>query len=408
MKIFSFFNRKNAAANKSEQTETFTRDNAGKSFETYLNEALLDQIDLQFFAKAEDEGRTEDPTEHKLHKAREEGRVAKSQELNNGLVLLFPVLALILCAPWLLDKFVQIIRFYFTRCTELEFTDGIIARAFYDYFVKMMLPIAFAAIVAGIAGNVIQNRGFIFSTKPIEPKFSKIVPKFGEYFRKTLFSFEGAFNVVKSIVKVAIIVFAAYLVIKNDSEVLLSLLGTDVYEGLKYIGFMTGKLLVIASVVFILIAIPDYLVQRRQFMESLKMSKQEVKEEFKEMEGDPLVKSRLKQRMHEMLQQNMPKLVAEADVVITNPTHFACVIKYDRNSMPGPMLTAKGADLLAQRIKEIARENSVPIMENRPLARALYAEVEIGDIIPETYYQALATILAKVYSMNKKTRPNYM
>ena len=246
---------------------------ANKSFETYLNEALLDQIDLQFFAKAEDEGRTEDPTEHKLHKAREEGRVAKSQELNNGLVLLFPVLALILCAPWLLDKFVQIIRFYFTRCTELELTDRIIARAFYDYFIKMMLPIAFAAIVAGIAGNVIQNRGFIFSTKPIEPKFSKIVPKFGEYFRKTLFSFEGAFNVVKSIIKVAIIVFAAYLVIKNDSEVLLGLLGTNIYEGLKYIGFMTGKLLILASVVFILIAIPDYLVQRRQFMESLKMSK---------------------------------------------------------------------------------------------------------------------------------------
>ena len=367
-------------------------------------------IDLQWFAKAEDEGRTEEASEHKIRKAREEGRVAKSQELNSGLVLLFPIIALIICAPWVLTNCIKVVRFCFDRCAESDFTDRNLAIAFFVYFLKMMLPVALTAIIAGIAGNIIQNKGFLFSTKPIEPKFSKILPKFGEYFRKTLFSAEGLFNLAKSIVKVAIIATVAYILIKNDilkkdldgnyTGKLMALMNSGLWHAVGYIAGMSAKLLVIASVIFIIIAIPDYLVQRHQFMESLKMTKQEVKEEYKELEGDPLVKSRLRQRMHEMMQQSMPKLVSEADVVITNPTHFACAIRFDKTKMPGPMLTAKGADALAQRMKEIARSNDVPIVENRPLARALYKEVEIGDIIPEEYYEALAKILAHVYNMN--------
>lgn len=376
----------------------------GKSSDTCFAVASTEKsgacIDLQWFAKAEDEGRTEEASEHKIRKAREEGRVAKSQELNSGLVLLFPIIALIICAPWVYTNCIKVIKFYFDRCVEAEFSDKNLAIAFFIYFLKMMLPVALTAIIAGITGNIIQNKGFMFSTKPLEPKFSKILPKFGEYFRKTLFSFEGLFNVAKSIIKVAIIVITAYLLIKNNLKTLMSLMNVGLWQGFSYVAGMSAKLLVIAAVVFIIIAIPDYLVQRYQFMESLKMTKQEVKEEFKELEGDPLVKSRLRQRMHEMMQQSMPKLVAEADVVITNPTHFACAVKFDKTKMPGPMLTAKGADALAQRMKEIARSNDVPIVENRPLARALYKEVEIGDIIPEEYYEALAKILAHVYNMN--------
>jgi flagellar biosynthetic protein FlhB len=357
-------------------------------------------IDLQWFARAEDEGRTEEASEHKIRKAREEGRVAKSQELNSGLVLLFSVLSLIIFAPWIFTNCVKVIKFYFDRCAESSFTDRSLVVAFFIYFIKMILPIAFTAIVAGIAGNIIQNKGFLFSTKPIEPKFSKILPKFGEYFRKTLFSFEGLFNVAKSIIKVTIIIISAYLLIKNNFFMLKSLINMGLWQAFSYVAGVCATLLLMASIIFIIIAVPDYFVQRHQFMESLKMTKQEVKEEFKELEGDPLVKSRLRQRMHEMMHQSMPRLVAEADVVITNPTHFACAIQYDKTKMPGPMLTAKGADSLAQRIKEIAKQNDVPIIENRPLARALYKEVEIGDIIPEEYYQALAVILAKVYNMN--------
>lgn len=363
---------------------------------------LLPTINLQWFASAEDEGRTEDPSEHKLRKAREEGRIPKSQELTGGLVLLLPVLTLILLAPWLLRGFVQVIRFYMERCTTASITDGELLMEFLYAMVRMVLPIAATAIVAGITANVIQNKGFIFTTKTIEPKMSKILPKFGEYFKKTLFSFEGAFNVVKSIVKVAVIFIVAYLLIRSETRQLISLMNTNFWDGVVFIAETTAKLLIITSIIFIIIAIPDYIVQKKQFMESMKMTKQEVKQEYKELEGDPLVKGRLRQYMHEMLRRNIPAAVAKSDVVITNPTHYAVAIQYDSSTMAGPMVMAKGVDALARRIREIATENKVPLVENRPLARALYAEVEIGEMVPENYYQALAVILANVYNTKGK------
>ena len=363
---------------------------------------LLPKIHLQWFASAEDEGRTEDPSEHKLRKAREEGRIPKSQELTGGLVLLLPVLTLILLAPWLLRGCVQIIRFYMDRCTTASITDGELLMEFLYAMVRMVLPITATAVVAGITANVIQNKGFIFTTKTIEPKMSKILPKFGEYFKKTLFSFEGAFNVVKSIVKVAVIFIAAYLLIRSETPQLISLMNTNFWDGVVFIAETTATLLIITSIIFIIIAIPDYIVQKKQFMESMKMTKQEVKQEYKELEGDPLVKGRLRQYMHEMLRRNIPAAVAKSDVVITNPTHYAVAIQYDSTTMAGPMVMAKGVDALARRIREIATENKVPLVENRPLARALYAEVEIGEMVPENYYQALAVILANVYNTKGK------
>lgn len=359
-------------------------------------------IDLQWFA-AEDEGRTEAPSEERLRKAREEGRVAKSQDLNGALVLLLPVVVLIGLAPWLFNKCVEVLRFFFERCTEIELDDALIASAFFSYFIKMVLPIALTAMAAGILGNIVQNRGFMFSTKPIEPKFSKIIPRFGQYLKKTLFSFEGAFNVIKSILKVVILFVMAYMVISTDLPKLLSLETVDLWTGVKHIAGMAGKLLVMAAVFFVIMAIPDYLVQRRQFMESMKMTKQEAKQEYKELEGDPLIKNRLKQRMREMLEQNLPQSVAKANVIITNPTHYAVALQYDVESMPAPTVVAKGVDNLAQRIKELARENDIPIVENRPLARGLYAEVEIGDIIPEMYWKALSNVFAYVYKLKNKT-----
>lgn len=372
--------------------------------ESALN--VLARIDFQWFASAEEEGRTEEPSEHKLQKAREEGRVPKSQEITGALVLLLPAITLVITAPWLFRNCVQIVRFYFEKCQSPNIADPALLAAFYNYFIKMLLPLFLTAIVAGVAGNMIQTKGFLFSTKPIEPKFSKILPKFGEYFKKTLFSFEGAFNIVKSIGKVTIIVIVAYLIISSELKNLLAMSNVNMWKGVVFVAGLTAKLLIIAAGIFLIISIPDYLVQRRQFMESMKMTKQEVKEEYKELEGDPLVKSRLRRRMNEMLRQSMPKMVAEADVIITNPTHFACAIQYDKATMQGPVLTAKGADSLAQRIKAIARENDVPIVENRPLARAIYEEVEVGKMIPEQYYQTLAVILAKVYTMNAKKQKN--
>lgn len=356
-------------------------------------------IDLQWFASAEEEGRTEQPSEHKLKKARDEGRIPKSQEVTGALVMLLVILCLVLLGSWMFSNCINIIVYYISNCTKLELTDPAIATVFLQFFIKMILPLAVVALIAALAGNIIQNKGFIFTTKTITPKFDKLIPKFGEYFKKTLFSMEGAFNVAKSLIKVAAVFFSAWIIIKGDLPNLLAMMNVSLWNGIVYLAGMVVKLLVTAALIFLIVAVPDYFVQRHQFMESMKMTKQEVKEEYKEMEGDPFVKGRLKQYIREMMSQNMRQNVAKADVVITNPTHYAVAVQYDRQTMQAPMVVAKGVDSLALRIKEIARENDVEIVENVPLARALYAEVEIGDIIPETYYKILSIILSKVYSL---------
>ena len=367
-----------------------------------LNEIDLSLFDLQWFASAEEEGRTEKASEHKLRKAREEGRIAKSQEIAGALVMLFPVITLVILAPWYLKKFIEILRFFFDRCTSSEVDLGSFAYMFFQSLISMILPLGIVAMISGIAANVVQNRGFIFSTKPIMPKFSKILPKFGEYFKKTLFSGQGAFNVLKSIVKVVFLFTMAFILVKNDLPKLLTLTNVNIWQGISHVAVMVAKLLIIAAVFFLVVAIPDYLVQRHEFMESMKMSKEEVKEEYKNLEGDPFVQGRIKQYIRELMSQNMSQHVAEADVIITNPTHYAIAIKYDSTTMQAPMVTAKGVDAMAQKIKEIAKENDVEIVENKPLARALYAEVKIGDIIPEAYLQVLAIILVQVYKLKGK------
>ena len=364
------------------------------------NDSLL--FDLQWFASAEEEGRTEEPTEHKLKKAREEGRVAKSTEISGALVLLLPVIAIIILAPWIFKNCVEVIRFYFDRCASAELTDGALVYVFYNTFIKIVLPIGLIGMIAGVVGNIVQTKGFLFSTKPIEPKFSKIMPKFGQYFKKTIFSAEGAFNVFKSLFKVIVLFVISYVIISSDIETLLAMMNVSLWSGFCYIAKMAAKILLIAAFVFLAVAIPDYLVQKKQFMESMKMTKQEVKEEYKQMEGDPLVKSRLRQMMRNLLYQNLPKAVSESDVVITNPTHYAVAVKYDRTVAQAPVVNAKGTDDLAMRIKTLAKENNVEIVENKVLARELYTKVEIGDIIPEEYLQAMAIILAKVYTMKGK------
>lgn len=360
------------------------------------------KIDIQYFASAEDEGRTEKPSEHKLRKAKEEGRVPKSQEIGGALVLLLPVACILILAPWIFKNCVEIIQFYISRSCSMEITEPAVYITFYYYFGKILLPIFGVSILAAICGNIIQTRGFMFTPKAISPKFNKLIPKFGEYFKRTLFSFEGCFNVIKSIVKVVIIFVVAFSLIKNNINQLLTLLETNLWMGIVFIAKLTGKLLIISACVFLAISIPDYLVQRHQFMESMKMTKQEVKQEYKDMEGDPLVKSRLRQQMRNLLYQNLPKAVSEADVVITNPTHYAVAVKYDKNVMQAPIVNAKGEDEIAMRIKSLAKENNVEIVENKLLARELYTKVEIGDIIPEEYLQAMAIILAKVYKLKGK------
>ena len=352
---------------------------------------------------AEDEERTEEPSEYKLEKARKEGRVPKSQEISGALVLLFCVIVLIFLSKWFLSQFISIFTFYFSQVSTYNIRNPILLSFFYDVFIKCVLPISIISVIAAIAGNIIQTKGFIFSLKPIEIKFSKIVPKIGEYLKKTIFSAKGAFNVVKSIGKVAIICLVAYICIKKDLFVLCEIISNgEISAAIGKIASMAAQILIIVSVIFLVISIPDYFMQKRDFMEEMKMTKQEQKEEYKEMEGDPEVKSKLQQMQRQLLSQNIPKAVSESDVVITNPTHFAVALKYDQSVADSPIVNAKGEDAMAQTIKRLARENDIPIVENRPVARDLYTNVEVGDIIPEVYYNAIAVI----YSHLEKYKNN--
>ena len=346
---------------------------------------------------AEDEGRTEEPSEYRLEKARKEGRVAKSQEIGSSLVLLLTIVVLIFIAKWVLGQCIDIFTYYFSRCSNPDVTDGKLASVFFREYIKMILPTSLVAVVAGLIANIIQNKGFIFSWKPLEPKFSKIAPKFGEYFKKTVFSGRGLFNIAKSILKVAIIIIIAYILIKGDIPVLVEIVSNgQILPAVGKIARMAAKILIFVAVSFIAISIPDYFVQKREFMETMKMTKQEVKQEFKELEGDPEVKSRLMQMQRQLLQQNIPKAVSEADVVITNPTHFAVVLKYDIAVADAPMVTAKGEDEMAFTIRRFAKEYDKPIVENKPVARGLYTDTEIGDIIPSDYWKVISVIYSHI------------
>ncbi|MDR2662754.1 MAG: flagellar biosynthesis protein FlhB [Treponema sp.] len=360
-------------------------------------------MDLQWFA-AEDEGRTEEPTEYKIRKAREEGRVAKSQELIAALGLLFPAVTILFLGRYILRTCVEMVRFFFLRINELDpARDGIAAGVFFRYFARLALPIAAAALVAAVFSNMVQV-GLLFTVKPITPDFSRIVPRFGRYFQKTLFSMEGLFNFVKSIVKMAIIGVTAFVLIYSHKEELANLQTAGIWLGFTTVSGLAARLLIISALLLLVLSIPDMLFQRWQFRESLRMTRQEVKEERKMYEGDPQVRARIQRRMREFMSRNMAVNVAKADVVITNPTHFAVALEYDEHTMAAPVLTAKGADEMAFKIRGIARDNGVPVVENKPLARALYADLEVGQLVPEAYYRAIAEILGRIRLLDEQRR----
>jgi len=357
---------------------------------------------LQWFA-AEDEGRIFDPTEATYRKAREEGRVAKSQELVSALGLLLPAISLIFLAPWILRTCAEMLKFFFTRVNELDsLNDRFTAGIFIRYFVRLALPILLVGIAAAVFSNMIQV-GLLFTTKPLEPDLSKVLPKFGRYFQRTLFSMEGLFNFGKSIFKMAFIGIVAFFIIQSKFRELANLQTAGLWEGITLVATLAAQLLVITALLLLVISIPDIFFQRYQFKESLKMTRETFKEELKQDEGDPDVRRRLKNRYREILQsRNMLNAVPNADVVITNPTHYSVALEYDAARMNAPTVVAKGEDELALRIREVAKENDVPVVSHPPLTRTLYQETEVGDQIPIRYWNVVALVVGKFFSFEQK------
>ncbi len=358
-------------------------------------------VHLQWFA-AEDEGRTEEPSEHKIRKAREEGKVAKSTEVTSALMLIVGIATIAILSGSLLKTMIEMLVFFLSNATSADFfSSARVIPAFMTFLARISAPILGVLFLVAVLGNVIQV-GFLFTAKPITPDFGRIVPRFGRWLSRSFGSSEALFNLGKSVLKVAIIASVAYLNVKSEVPRIMPLVFSPFFSGFSFFAGLALRIILEAAIALLVFSFFDYLFQRKQHMESLKMSKQEVKEERKLYEGDPLIKSRLRERMREIMRRNMLKAVPKADVVITNPTHYAIALEYNRALMIAPTVVAKGADLVAQKIKQIAAENSVPVVENKPLAQALYKEVDIGDMIPENYYEVISTILAEVYRMGGK------
>jgi len=358
-------------------------------------------VHLQWFA-AEDEGRTEEPSEHKIRKAREEGKVARSGDVSSALVLLAGTAALGLLGQNILASSVQMMRYFLSIAASPNALNGTLLSAGILWLVRIALPVIAIVFIVAILGNVIQV-GFFFTAKPITPDFSRIVPRFGRWIQRSFASTEALFNFAKSLVKIAVVGVIGYMNIMAALPHLTVLAVTPFLASVGVISQVAFRVVLEVSIAFLAFGAVDYWFQRRQHMESLKMSKQEVKEERKMYEGDPLTRSRLRERMREIMRRTMLKSVPKADVVITNPTHYAIALEYNRALMAAPTVVAKGADLVAQKIKEVAADNGVPIMENKPLAQALFREVDIGDTIPEKFYDALSIILAEVYRLTNRT-----
>ncbi|MCL2480884.1 MAG: flagellar biosynthesis protein FlhB [Spirochaetaceae bacterium] len=358
-------------------------------------------IHLQWFAP-EDEGRTEDPTEHKIKKAREEGKVAKSSELAPALVLIFSVILIAFLSKYMFNTLITMLKYFFSISSEMDITsNNNMAPIFFTFFLKMFLPVAIIALIASLAGNIMQV-GFLFSTKPITPDFNKISPNFAKYFQRAFFSAEAVFNLGKTLFKIFAIGVIVFLNLKFETEKLLSLGKMTLQFSLKYILTVAFKIIIESAFLLLILSFPDYMFQRRQHRQSLKMSKQELKEEMKQLEGDPNVRQKLMDRMRELLNvRNIEKNVPLSNVVITNPTHYSVAIMYDTSRMMNaPIVSAKGEDEIALKIREIAKENSIPLVENKPLAQALYKEVNVGTEIPYEYWAPLITILKEVYEIS--------
>lgn len=355
-------------------------------------------FDLQLFS-AEEEGRTEEPTEKKIREAREKGQTAKTEELTQAITVIFGFMVIFFLGGWILETIIKMTIFYLSSFSNFTLTKQSIFNEFIAVASesgKILLPIFVTAFVAAFVGNVVQV-GFQFSSHPLKLDFSKIKFDPATIMKKVLFSKQVAMNLFKSLFKVLAIGIVCYLVISSDYEVIINSPDIGISMALKAVSITGLKIIIWSAVLLLVLSIPDYYFQKQEFIESLKMTKQETKEEMKETLGDPQVKARLQEMQRELVMKNMIQEVPKADVVVTNPTHYAVALKYDRAAMDAPVIIAKGADSIALRIREIAKENEILLIENRYLAREMYNRLDIGDMIPEDLFYAVSLVYAELY-----------
>lgn len=349
-------------------------------------------------AESDFQEKTEKATPKKRADARKKGRVAKSREINSLGVLLGGLTTLCLFGSFMYQNITLVMRrgFSMVQRPVLDFTEmGILCeRSVIDFF-WIVLPVMTAVVTISVLSNILQV-GFMFSWESLKPKPERfnVIKGIGR-----LVSKQSLMELFKSVSKLVIVGVIAYWTVKGEMDELKGLGRIEVGAIGLYILKVILKVFLRVCVVMILLAAIDFGFQKWQFEQQLKMTKQEVKEEFKHTEGDPLIKSRIKKVQMEIARRRMMQNVSKADVVVTNPQHLAVAIEYDRATMSAPRVIAKGAELLAQKIKSLAREHDVPVIENKALAQSLYKNVDVGEEVPIDFYQAVAEVLAYVYKM---------
>lgn len=367
------------------------------------------KFNLQLFAQDGEGGeKTEPATQKKLNDARKEGKVAKSKELTAAFDLIVLFLVLKIFISFVGENLVGIISYVYNGFPDFVSVNeaGLSTIAVRNYMINIMLktllillPFLLFGVVITFLISVIQV-GWKVSTKPMEPKLSKFNPINGF---KRIFSKDSVFELLKAFVKIFVIGVVAYLALRGDADKIFILYDLSLNQAVALVGSLIIDTGLKVSLVYLVVGIADYVYQKRKFANDMKMTKQEVKDEYKNTEGDPQIKGRQRQRMREASQRRMMQDVPKADVVITNPTHLAVALQYEGTERKAPVVIAKGEDFLAQKIKEIAKESGVEIVENKPLARMLYHNVDLGAEIPPELYQAVAEVLAAIY---RKKHPN--
>ena len=366
------------------------------------------RYDLQFFAKEGQGGeKTEPATQKKLDDARKEGQVAKSREIANGLSLLALFLILKFYVGTMGISLMQLFSNFYNMIPEVTtfyygyMPESDVALVFRQILLRVLLiisPILAIGFIIAFVSDVVQVK-WKPTAKPLKPKFRNLNPIQG--FKKII-SLNSLVELIKSIAKIGLILYVSYGFLRDKWIYLLNLYDITLMQGLGLIAQTVTDLGIRIAAVYMIIAFADYVYQRVKFSNDMKMTKQEIKEEYKQQEGDPQVKSQIRQKMREVSRRRMMQELPQADVVITNPTHYAVAIKYDPEVADAPIVIAKGEDHLAARIKEVAKENQIEIVENKPLARMLYANVEVGQVVPPELYQAVAEVLAFVYHLQGK------
>jgi flagellar biosynthetic protein FlhB len=343
--------------------------------------------------------RTEKATPKKKEEARKKGQVAISREVSSAMVLLASIGFFYFAGSWMFWHLSEVITRVFQNIGTLQFNTindaSVFSLEIMSRLLAILTPFLLPLAILGLAANILQV-GFKMSTEAIAPKMNKLNPISG---MKRFVSLKALVELSKSIVKLLFIGTIAYLLVKSDLAAFPLLIHQEVGQILVFIARVSLKISFFVCLALVVLAVLDFLYQRWQHEKDLKMTKQEVKDEQKQTFGDPKVKSRIRSMQLEMARRRMMEAVPEADVVITNPTHLAIAIKFNAEEMIAPLVLAKGAGHVAQRIKEIAIEHQVPLVEDKPLAQALYKMVELGDYIPAELYRAVAEVLAYVYRL---------